>query len=113
MEAIYDWFMALGEPYGVNPIIFGGIYVGAIPFFWLTMWWLVRNIRARKPVYLPIIAACCCAVSSYVYLIIVGQNVPSWVYILIVAIIVYAIYSTVATARKKARNLAVDDVENA
>ncbi len=30
---IKDWFMGLGEQYHVPPIIFVGIYVGAIPFF--------------------------------------------------------------------------------
>jgi hypothetical protein len=31
-ETIKIWFFGLGENYGVNPIIFGSIYVGAIPF---------------------------------------------------------------------------------
>jgi hypothetical protein len=34
---IYNWFMGLGEPYGVDPVIFGSIYVGAIPIFWLAI----------------------------------------------------------------------------
>ena len=37
MEQIWSnfitWFMALGEPYNVNPVIFGSIYLGAAPFF--------------------------------------------------------------------------------
>ena len=32
-EAIQNWFLGLGAEYGVNPFIFGAIYVGAIPFF--------------------------------------------------------------------------------
>ncbi len=31
-ETTYQWFMGLSEDYGVNPIIFGAIYLGAIPF---------------------------------------------------------------------------------
>ena len=38
------WFFGLGERYGVNPLIFGSIYVGAIPFFSLSIAWLVRNL---------------------------------------------------------------------
>ncbi|MDZ7658997.1 hypothetical protein [Fodinibius sp.] len=101
LNQLYDWFMSLGEPYGVNPIIFGSIYVGAIPFFWVAMWWLVKNIRNNRSVAGPVLMACCCAVSSYVYLIFVGENVPYWVYGLIVAIIVYAIYSTLQSVKKK------------
>jgi hypothetical protein len=43
-EAIKIWFMSLGDQYGVNPIIFGAIYVGAIPFFTLSLGWLVKSI---------------------------------------------------------------------
>ena len=35
LASINDWFLALGAEYGVNPYIFGGIYVGAVPFFLL------------------------------------------------------------------------------
>ncbi len=43
IETIRIWFMSLGEQYGVDPIIFGVIYVGAIPFFTLSIGWLVKN----------------------------------------------------------------------
>ncbi len=31
-ETFKEWFLSLGRNYGVNPYIFGGIYIGAIPF---------------------------------------------------------------------------------
>ena len=46
-EAFTEWFFSLGDQYGVNPIIFGSIYVGAIPFFTLSVGWLVRNLRRK------------------------------------------------------------------
>jgi ABC-type Co2+ transport system permease subunit len=98
---IYNWFMSLGEPYGVNPIIFGSIYAGAIPFFWVAIGWLVRNIKQRRSVTAPVILACSCAISAYVYLIFAGENVPAWVYGFIIAIIVYAIYSTLKKVKQK------------
>lgn len=97
--------MALGEPYGVNPVVFGAIYVGAIPFFWLAITWLVYNIRAKRPVFGPVLMACLCAVSSYMYLIIAGENVPFWVYALIFIIIVYAVISTLMKAKKKRKEI--------
>jgi len=102
---IYNWFMGLGEPYGVDPIIFGSIYVGAIPIFWLAIGWLVRNIKKKRSVTGPVLLACACAISAYVYLIFVGENVPMWVYGLIVAIIVYAIYSTLNKVKQKKEKL--------
>lgn len=98
--------MSLGEPYGVNPVIFGSIYAGAIPIFWVAIAWLVSNIKKKKPVTGPVLLACSCAVSAYVYLIIAGENVPSWVYGLIVAIIGYAIYSTLNKVKQKKEELA-------
>lgn len=100
-ESFIEWFMALGEPYGVNPVIFGSIYIGAVPFFWLAIAWLVRNIKQGKSVAGPVLMACACAVSAYVYLIIAGENVPLWVYVFIVMIIVYAVYSTLKKVRTK------------
>lgn len=38
-----DWFMSLGQRYNVNPLIFGAIYIGAIPLFTISIAWLVRN----------------------------------------------------------------------
>ncbi len=100
-DAFVEWFMSLGEPYGVNPFIFGGIYLGAVPFFWVAIAWLVRNIKKGKSVAGPVLMACGCAISAYVYLIIVGENVPVWVYVFIVAIIGYAIYATLKKVKQK------------
>ena len=98
--------MSLGEPYGVNPVIFGSIYLGAVPFFWGALTWLIHNIRHKKSVSGPVIMASLCASSSYIYLIIAGQNVPIWVYGVIVALIGYAVWSTLRTVRKKREELA-------
>ncbi|MCH8487356.1 MAG: hypothetical protein LAT75_10870 [Candidatus Cyclonatronum sp.] len=110
-QTFLDWFMGLGEPYGVNPVIFGSIYVGAVPFFWLAMAWLARNIKRKKPVTGPVLMASACAVSAYVYLIIAGENVPAWVYVFIVAIIVYAIWSTLRKARLKMKQAAETEIQ--
>lgn len=104
-EQFIQWFMALGEPYGVNPVIFGSIYLGAVPIFWVAIGWLVRNVKKKKSVTGPVILACCCAISAYVYLIFVGENVPAWVYVVVVAIIAYAIYATLNKVKAKKREI--------
>ena len=111
-EQIYEWFMGLGEPYGVDPVIFGAIYVGAIPFFWVAIAWLVYNIKNKKSVTGPVLLACACAISAYVYLIFVGENVPMWVYGLIVAIIAYAIYSTLNKVKQKRLEIEKEELDN-
>jgi hypothetical protein len=94
-NAFVDWFMGLGEQYGVNPIIFGSIYIGAIPFFTLSVAWIVKNIKQKKPIMLPALLAGFFFVSAYLYLIIAGENVPFWVYLFIIALLGFGAYSTV------------------
>ena len=104
MQAFVDWFLSLGEQYGVNPLIFGSIYVGAIPFFTLSVAWLVRNARRGRSVTLPILTAGFCFVSAYLYLLIAGRNIPIWVYVMVVGLLAYGGWSTYrkVTARIRA-----------
>ena len=51
LAAAQAWVMGLGAQYGVNPIIFGAIYVGAIPFFLLFTGIAVTRPRAGIPVW--------------------------------------------------------------
>lgn len=99
--ALKDWFLTLGAQYGVDPIIFGSISIGAIPFFWLSVAWLVRNLRRGGSPFLPVVATALCVLSAYIYLFIAGENLPVWVYGVVVGLIGYSAYSTVQTVRKK------------
>ena len=98
-ESFVTWFLSLGSQYGVNPIIFGSIYIGAIPFFTLSLGWLVRNLKRKQSIVLPTLSAGFFFVSAYLYLIIAGQNIPAWVYLLIVALIGFGVYSTIGKIR--------------
>jgi hypothetical protein len=101
-NSLQDWFFGLGEKYGVNPLIFGIIYVGAIPFFLLSLGWLIRNIRSKKSIILPVLCTGFFFVSAYLYLIIAGRNIPVWVYLFIAALVLYGIYSTWMKIKQKA-----------
>ena len=94
------WFLGLGQSYGVNPLIFGAIYVGAIPFFAASIAWLIRNLKNRRPVAWPLLSAGFFFVSAYLYLIVAGKNIPVWVYLFIAAMAVFGIVSTVRKIRK-------------
>ncbi len=100
-ETFKDWFLSLGEKYGVNPYIFGGIYIGAIPLFFLCLAWSVRNIRNKKPFVIPVLLTGLCFISAYVYLIIAGKNIPVWVYIFIGVMVLYGVYSTFKKIKSK------------
>ncbi|MEP7254103.1 MAG: hypothetical protein ABI683_17030 [Ginsengibacter sp.] len=99
---IKEWFLSLGEKYHVNPYIFGGIYIGAIPFFFLCLGWTIKNIRRKKSFVLPLLLTGFFFVSAYLYLIIVGRNIPLWVYVFIAALVLYGAFSTIKKIRAKA-----------
>ena len=100
-EAIQNWFLSLGTEYGVNPLIFGAIYVGAIPFFSISIGWLIRNYRQGKSIVLPALSAMFFFISAYIYLIFAGKNVPWWVYGIVVLLVVIGAYSTIKKVRKQ------------
>ena len=99
-ETFNKWFLSLGEKYNVNPYLFGGIYVGAIPFFFLCLGWVIKNIKNKKAFALPLLLTGFCFISAYLYLIIAGKNIPVWVYVFIGFMVVYGIYSTVVKIKK-------------
>ena len=93
-ETFSNWFFSLSENYGVNPFIFGGIYVGAIPFFTISVAWIVRNYKRGNSIVVPVLLASFFFVSAYLYLIIAGENVPFWVYLIVIAMLFYGAWST-------------------
>ena len=101
LEAINQWLLGLGAEYGVNPYIFGAIYIGAIPFFIASIGWLVKRARAGQSTVLPTMLAGFFFVSAYLYLALVGENIPAWVWIFLAALVVYGAWSQVRQTRKK------------
>lgn len=100
-ETFKHWFFSLGENYGVNPYIFGGIYVGAIPFFFLCLSWTIKNMRQKKSFVVPLLLTGLFFISAYLYLLIAGKNIPVWVYLFIAVMIGYGVFSTVKKVKAK------------
>ena len=98
-----QWFLSLGAEYGVNPYIFGAIYVGAIPFFFASIAWLVKRARAGQSTVLPTMLAGFFFVSAYLYLAIAGRNIPVWVWIFLGVLVLYGAWSTIRDTRRKIR----------
>lgn len=101
LEYIQDWLHDIEQTYDVNPFIFAGIYIGAIPLFWLGIYWLVRNYNQEKSLTLPILFIGSAAISSYIYLLFVGQNIPIGVYVVIIALILYSVYTVYKKVQEK------------
>lgn len=103
-DSFKEWFMSLGDKYHVNPFIFGGIYLGAIPFFFLSLYWTIKKSRNKKSIVFPALLTALFFISAYLYLLIVGENIPIWVYFFIGFMVLYGIYSTINKVKKKTKN---------
>ena len=101
IDSITAWFNSLGESYGVDPVVFGAIYVGAIPFFLLSIAWLVRRRKAGRSTVLPMLSAGFFFVSAYLYLAVVGRNIPPWVWIFVAVLIAAGAWNAVRDIRRK------------
>lgn len=101
IDSFMEWFLSLGANYGVNPWVFGAIYVGAIPFFLGSIGWLIKRAKQGRSTILPTMIAGFFFVSAYLYLAIAGRNIPIWVWIFLAVLIVYGAFSTIRDTRRK------------
>lgn len=106
LDIIYSQIQAImtlaREIYHVDPVIFLAIYLGCAPVFYFSIYKTLRAM-ARKAmqetvlwstVFLASVAA------PFVYVILFGQNIPWWVYLIIAILIGQGIYSLVTRLRK-------------
>jgi hypothetical protein len=101
-EAIKNYYITLGEKYSVNPIIFFGIHVAATPPFLASVGWIIKNIRDRESIVVPIVIALLFFNAANIYLIIAGKNIPFWIYIIIGATTLFSGYLTYKKIKNKA-----------
>jgi peptidoglycan/LPS O-acetylase OafA/YrhL len=101
-DEITSWLLSLGDDYGVDPVIYAIIYVGAAPFFFGSLAWLVRTLRRCDPLLLPLASTAFFFSAPTLYVVAAGRNLPAWVYGLLVAL---AIFGAVMTVRKVRREL--------
>ncbi|MEM9286161.1 MAG: hypothetical protein AAGA39_09775 [Pseudomonadota bacterium] len=99
----------LSATYNVNPVIFGILYVGGIPLFLGAGAWLANRARQKKPITVQALLLLYLAIQPYLYVAIFGENLPSWVYVVIVAMIGVGVWSTVSSVRKKKAEAEADE----
>lgn len=104
MSGWWDGLLAIGRDHGVDPLVFAAIYVGGIPFFLLSVAWLVGRRRAGRSTVVPTLAAGLCFCSAYIYLGVVGRDIPAWVWGLLGVMIAYGAWSAVRNIRRKLRS---------
>lgn len=102
-EDLLAWLMSLGDAYGVDPIVYAVIYVGAAPFFFGSVAWLVRTLRRRGPIGLPALSTAFFFSAPTLYVFVAGRNLPPWVYGVLIGLAVLGAVMTIRKIRAQLR----------
>jgi hypothetical protein len=97
VDDLVEWLGSLGTEYGVDPLVYAILYVGAAPLFFGSLGWLIRRIRHGESVLAPAIASAVFFSLPALYVIVAGRDLPAWVYLVLAAL---AVVGAVAAVRR-------------
>jgi len=102
-DEIVAWLLRLGDDYGVDPVVYAVIYVGAGPFFFASLAWLVRRRRRREPIGLALLSTAISFSAPTLYVFVAGRNLPWWVYGLLIGLAAIGAVMTIRSIRERIR----------
>jgi Na+/melibiose symporter-like transporter len=113
-QNIYDYYFEISTKYAVNPIVFISIHAVCTPLLILVIWWLLRTKKLGKPIIAPLLCAIVLYNIANVYLVIVGRNIPLYIYLMLILFTLYSGYISVSKIREKLADTksACDDVSH-
>ena len=97
VDDLLAWLGSLGEDYGVDPLVYAILYIGAAPFFFGSLAWLVRSIRRRDSLLAPALSIAFFFSLPTLYVLVAGRDLPPWVY---AVLIVLAIIGAISVMRR-------------
>jgi hypothetical protein len=93
------------ENYGVDPVAFLVIYLVSVPFFYYSIFRMVRGLAKglRNEILLWSMIFLAATAAPFLYVLLFGRNLPWWVYVVITLLIGQGVYSLVRRLTKKTR----------
>jgi hypothetical protein len=84
-----DLMRSARDNYGVDPVIFLVIYLVCVPFFYYSLFRMIRALANRfgKEIMLWSAVFLCANVAPFLYVLFFGRNLPWWVYGIIAVLI--------------------------
>lgn len=97
-----DWLASVQQTYSVNPWVFLAVYVATIPPGWYAVWRIVRALRQGNRVALRRWALVLSAmvIIPYAYVLLVGRNLPWWIYPTLAGVVALSTWEITARVRK-------------
>jgi|SRR5919106_5602946 hypothetical protein len=99
-----DWLLRLGDEHGVDPVAYVVIWLGALPLFLLSTGWLVRRLRRREQVVLPLTATAVLFLAPTLYVFAAGRDLPAWVYLFLGGLTALGAVSSIRSIRRRVRS---------
>ena len=99
---IQSWLAGIQRAYGVNPVIFGIIYLVCVIPFWVSIYRIVAGLkkRRRSQVTTFTLILGCTILAPFVYVAFFGRNLPLWFWAVAVAVVSYSAYSVLQRIKK-------------
>ena len=98
---INDQAAAARAQYAVNPWIFLGLMVACAPFFYYSIYRLVRAVAQKDTSRITLWSSVFLAATAtpYLYVLLFGRNLPWYVYLILAALLAQGVYSLVKKIR--------------
>ena len=101
---IWQTILDMGEKHNVNPIVFAILYVGSIPPYLASIAWVVKNVRNKKSLPAPIISTLFFFIVPSLYILVFGEDVAWWIYVVVVLMVVYGAFATIQKIKRELRS---------
>jgi len=101
IEIISSYIYSISDEYGVNPLIFAFLYFSTVPLFWISVVYLGKHIKQKKPLVMPLAGIAVSQLLCYIYLFSAGHDLPIWAYAIATFLIIYTLYMTWLGINKK------------
>jgi hypothetical protein len=92
IDLIITHVYSISNEYGVNPLIFGFLYLSTVPLFWVSIFYMGKHLKQKRSLTLPIAGIAFSQLLCYIYLFSSAENLPGWVYTLIISAMVYSAF---------------------
>lgn len=93
---------AARENYAVDPVAFIVIYLASVPFFYFSIYRMVRAVARRRQQELVVWSTVFLGATAapFLYVLFFGRNLPWWVYAVIALLLGQGVYSLVRKLRR-------------
>jgi len=94
---------AAREDYGVDPVAFIVIYLVSVPFFYFSIFRMIRALARRRQQEIIVWSAVFLGATAapFIYVLFFGRNLPWWVYVVIALLVGQGVFSLVRRLTRK------------